>query len=172
MSLRNQKPRTPVSGKNSPDQDFTKNLRPFSEYRAVNKTLVPVNMVHFWRLIYAIAQVIIRPTFVFIGGSQGGRQGRAPPPLGPNFFNFMQFLGKIGKNNRLVPPPLQLAHPPLGNPGSATGITLFGALSETWIKYCLATLQMLISWRNPGSTTAREQQINIIFSSNPLYYYV
>ena len=57
-----------------------------------------------------------------IGGSKGGggRQGRAPPPLRPNFFNFMQFLGKIGKNNRLAPPPLQLAHPPLGNPGSAT----------------------------------------------------
>ena len=44
------------------------------------------------------------------------------PPLGPNFFNFMQFLRKIGKNNRLVPPLLQLAHPPpLGNPVSATG---------------------------------------------------
>ena len=50
----------------------------------------------------------------------GGHQGRAPSPLSPNFFNFMQFWGKIGKNNRLAPPPLQLAHLLLGNPGSAT----------------------------------------------------
>ena len=47
---------------------------------------------------------------IFISGSKGGRQGRAPP-ISPNLFNFMQFLGKIGKNNRLVPPPLQLVHP-------------------------------------------------------------
>ena len=31
------------------------------------------------------------------GGSKGGRRGRAPPPGGPNSFNFMQFLGKIDK---------------------------------------------------------------------------
>ena len=57
-----------------------------------------------------------------IGGSKGGRQGRAPPPppLGPNSFIFMQFLGKFGQNNRLAPPPWGLAPPRLGNPGSAT----------------------------------------------------
>ena len=32
-----------------------------------------------------------------IGGSRGGAQGRAPPPLGQIFFIFMQFLGKIGQ---------------------------------------------------------------------------
>ena len=70
-----------------------------------------------------------------IGGSKGGRQGRAPPPLGPNFFNFMQFLGKFGKNNRLVPPPLQLAHPPLGNPGSATAWSLIQVIRYAVITY-------------------------------------
>ena len=34
--------------------------------------------------------------------------------FGPFFFNFMEFWGKNGQNNRLAPPPL-------GNPGSATG---------------------------------------------------
>ena len=45
----------------------------------------------------------------------GGHQEQAPPPtpLGPSFFIFMQYLGKIGQNNRLTPPSL-------GNPGSAT----------------------------------------------------
>ena len=53
------------------------------------------------------------------GGSKGGRQGRAPPPLGQNFFIFMQFLRKIGQ---IVGwrPPLGIGAPPLGNPGSAT----------------------------------------------------
>ena len=40
-------------------------------------------------------------------------------PRGPNSFNFMQFLGKIGK---IVcwRPPGEFVHPPRGNPGSAT----------------------------------------------------
>ena len=29
------------------------------------------------------------------GGSKGGREGRTPPPLHPNSFNFMQFLGEL-----------------------------------------------------------------------------
>ena len=42
-------------------------------------------------------------------------------PWGPNSFNFMQFLGKFGK---IVcwRPPGELAPPPRGNPGSATGL--------------------------------------------------
>ena len=31
------------------------------------------------------------------GGSKGGRRGHAPPPGGPNSFDFMQFLGNFGK---------------------------------------------------------------------------
>ena len=58
--------------------------------------------------------------FKGIGGSRGWRQGRAPPPLGPNSFIFMQFSVKIWPNNRLAPPPWKLAPPRLGNPGSAT----------------------------------------------------
>ena len=43
-----------------------------------------------------------------IGGSKGA-PGMCTPRLGPNSFNFMQLGGGIGKNNRLAPPPLQLA---------------------------------------------------------------
>ena len=32
---------------------------------------------------------------ISIGGSKGGRQGRAPPPGGPNSFIFMRFSAKI-----------------------------------------------------------------------------
>ena len=41
------------------------------------------------------------------------------PPVGPNSFNFMQFLGKFGK---IVcwHPPGELVPSPRGNPGSAT----------------------------------------------------
>ena len=43
------------------------------------------------------------------------------PPLTQNFFIFMQFSGKIGQIiGWRPPPPLGLAPPPLGNPGSAT----------------------------------------------------
>ena len=47
------------------------------------------------------------------------------PPGGPNSFNFMQFLGKFGK---IVcwRSPGELAPPPRGNRGSATGLCLRG----------------------------------------------
>ena len=50
----------------------------------------------------------------------GGDKGRAPPPLDQNFFIFMQFSGKFGQIIGWRPPPPGLAHPPLGNPRSAT----------------------------------------------------
>ena len=43
-----------------------------------------------------------------------------PPPWGPNSFNFMQFLGNIGKIVCWCLPG-ELVPPPQGNPGSATG---------------------------------------------------
>ena len=46
---------------------------------------------------------------------------RPPPPEGPNSFNFMQFLGNFGKIVCWCPPG-ELAPPPRGNPGSATGM--------------------------------------------------
>ena len=70
-------------------------------------------------------------------GSPGTRH-----PLGPNCFNFKQFLGKIGKNNRLVPPPVQLAHPPVGSPGSATAL-----VQSSFRKDTLA----VIGWGTPPS---------------------
>ena len=48
-------------------------------------------------------------------------QWHAPPPWGPNSFNFMQFSGKYGKIVCWRPPsPGQLAPPLRGNPGSTT----------------------------------------------------
>ena len=60
------------------------------------------------------------------------RGARRTPPGGPNSFNFMQFLGKFGKIVRWRPPG-EMASPPRGNPGSATGYleTLF-----IYIKLC------------------------------------
>ena len=58
---------------------------------------------------------------VFSGGSKRGARDACPPSLVQNFFIFMQFLGKIGQIIDWRPPPLGLASPPLGNPGSATG---------------------------------------------------
>ena len=54
---------------------------------------------------------------IIIGGS---KEGDTP---GSNFFIFMEFLGEIGKNIRLAPPPL-------GNPGSATDYVLGSAVNR------------------------------------------
>ena len=51
------------------------------------------------------------------GGSKGAQ--KTPAPSAQNFFIFMQFSGKIGQIIGWRPP-LGLAPPPLGNPGSAT----------------------------------------------------
>ena len=48
------------------------------------------------------------------GGSKGGREGRTPPPLRPNSFNFMQFLGEFGKIACSRPPLGGFTPPPLG----------------------------------------------------------
>ena len=55
---------------------------------------------------------------LIIGGSKGGRQGRAPPPGGPNSFIFMQFLAKIWKIIAI----LGVGAPPWG---------------KSWIRHCL-----------------------------------
>ena len=53
------------------------------------------------------------------GGSKGGARD-ARPPFDPRFLHFRAVFGKNWQNNRLAHPPLGLAPPPLGNPGSAT----------------------------------------------------
>ena len=58
------------------------------------------------------------PHYLNIGGSKR-HQGHSPPPP-PNSFNFMQFVGKNWPYNSFSNPPLQLAPPPRGIPGSAT----------------------------------------------------
>ena len=52
-----------------------------------------------------------------IGGSKGGRQGRAPP--GSKFFHFHAVFGKKLKNNSTF----GSWRPPGENPGSATGFS-------------------------------------------------
>ena len=56
------------------------------------------------------------------------------------FFIFMQFWGEITQNNRLAPPPLRLASPPLENPGSTTAspspLTLTGGTFDRFEGHC------------------------------------
>ena len=58
---------------------------------------------------------------------RGGRQGRTPPPRGPNSFIFMQFSAKNWKIIAL----LGVGAPPGENPGSATGGCILGAPPPT-----------------------------------------
>ena len=50
----------------------------------------------------------------------GGGAGTRAPPSGSNFLHFHAVFGKNWSNSMLAPPPLGLAPPRLGNPGSAT----------------------------------------------------
>ena len=52
-----------------------------------------------------------------------GARGTHAPSWGPKFFQFHAVFGKIWQNRMLAPPPPgELALPPRGNPGSATGV--------------------------------------------------
>ena len=71
---------------------------------------------------------MVQPTFdekiiQSSGGSKVGRRGRVPPPTrGSKFFQFHAVFWKFWQNRMLAPPsPGELAPPPRGNPGSATG---------------------------------------------------
>ena len=55
-----------------------------------------------------------------IGGSRGGMPG-ACPPMGPNSFIFAYICTEKCPCQRSTPP-LTDAHPPMGNPGSATHV--------------------------------------------------
>ena len=50
-----------------------------------------------------------------------GGAGDARPPWGSKFFQFHAVFEKIRQIRMLAPPPGELAPPPRGNPGSATG---------------------------------------------------
>ena len=59
------------------------------------------------------------------GSSVVPRAARPPLPAPPRpifFFNFMDYLGGSGQNNRLAHPFLRLVSPRLENPASATGM--------------------------------------------------
>ena len=58
---------------------------------------------------------------VYSGGSKGGTPGMHSP-MDQNFFNFMQYFGKIWQICMLAPPPEGLAPPPTRNPESAPGL--------------------------------------------------
>ena len=72
-----------------------------------------------------------------------GAQGMRAPPA-QNSFIFMQFSEKIGQiiGWRGPPPPLGLAPPPLGNPGSATAYPSLEtgwrpfSHGKSWILFC------------------------------------
>ena len=58
-----------------------------------------------------------------ISGGSKGAQGM--PPQWSKFFQFHALFGKIWQNRMLAPPPpRELAPPPWGNPGSATGYVI------------------------------------------------
>ena len=66
---------------------------------AIRSTFIEVN---WWLLKEGTTEILKHACGVIFdtitsGGSKGGRRGRAPPPGGPNSFNFMQFLGNFGK---------------------------------------------------------------------------
>ena len=71
-----------------------------------------------------------------IGGSKRGARD-ARPPLGPNSFIFMQFLGNFWSNIRLAPPPW--------------GWRPF--LWESWIRHCVN------SWRYCGYITLEAKEV-------------
>ena len=73
------------------------------------------NRIHHWGNLSSG----VDPKSDVSGGSKGGA-GDACPPGGPNSFNFMQFWEIVAKSYVGVPPG-ELAPPPRGNPGSATG---------------------------------------------------
>ena len=54
-----------------------------------------------------------------IGGSREGGVPGARPPMGPNSFVFAYIFTKKCPRRRSTPP-LTVARPPMGNPGSAT----------------------------------------------------
>ena len=66
---------------------------------------------------------------ITIGGSKGGRQGRAPPPVGPNSFIFMQFSRIKLKNNSTFgswrTPLGKILDPPLITTRQVTGRSCF-----------------------------------------------
>ena len=82
-------------------------------------------MIIFWSFKIQIRLgspgLLAKSTMVLMQCSGGSKGGGAWPPLGPNSFNFMQFLGKFAK---IVcwRPPGELAPRPRGNPGSATAM--------------------------------------------------
>ena len=73
----------------------------------------------FWCCLFILFHSIsLKQAVPFVAKTSGGSKGTTPRT--PNSFNYMQFLRKFGK---IVcwRPPGELAPPPRGNAGSATG---------------------------------------------------
>ena len=94
----------------------------------MKENLVQKNCFWNWKLklhllskMFILFDVLSSWVELTIGGSKGGRQGRAPPPPGgPNSFIFMQFSAKMWKIIAI----LGVGAPPGENPGSATAYSL------------------------------------------------
>ena len=88
-----------------------------------------------------------------------GLRGTCPPPPGQNFFIFMQFSGKISQKVCWCPP-LGLAPPPLGNPGSATAFWLnFMQKTEVILNQTRNSLYEKVCGKNILKYTVRLLQI-------------
>ena len=63
-----------------------------------------------------------KQTLTFAVADLWGGTGDARPAWESKFFQFHAVFGKFWQNRMLAPPPGELAPPPRGNPGSATGL--------------------------------------------------
>ena len=85
---------------------------PFLDLKLISAHLLSQsqNVVNHKKFLEKVVNIVI-------GGSKGGRQGRAPPPGGSKFFHFHAVFGKNVKNNSNFgswrPPPGKILDPPL-----------------------------------------------------------
>ena len=99
-----------------------------------------------WRVLLVEQYGREKCSHVTSGGSKGGRRGRAPP-LGVQILSILCSFWEKSTNSYVGAPPGELAPPPRGNPGSATGNR---SLSETvillaWIFYTVAVKQFSLA---------------------------
>ena len=91
--------------------------------------------------------------------------GDAPPSYGPKFSQFHAVIRKFGKIICWRPPPVGLAPPPTGNPGSAPAV-LYPFLCSFWQKCCQSNRLAYLLWgwppsmENRGSVTAIGNDFN------------
>ena len=96
----------------------------------------------------------------YMGGFGGGGGSDLCTPRVQIFFLFMQFLKKIGQNNRLALPPLKLAPSTLGNPGSVTSKNTY---RECWTHWWADTKHCAQELGHRSSDTRYCSLLNMIY---------